>query len=162
MISSCRTAFPLSSNSKKPVEQNLNTIVNQCQIKMKELIMKKQDYIRKTNILVGKNNTLQEEIAKLENDIQKQRDEYEKANENLNQKYQEIEDNKKAYEEKIKEANEKEALFKEGIKSTKTLLYYRKEHFQSKVSEEQKLKRNVKKSLQEKKNRQDWRRLCIN
>lgn len=115
MISSCRTAFPLSSNSKKPVEQNLNTIVNQCQIKMKELIMKKQDYIRKTNILVGKNNTLQEEIAKLENDIQKQKDEYEKANENLNQKYQEIEDNKKAYEEKIKEANEKEALFKEGI-----------------------------------------------
>lgn len=46
--------------------------------------MQKQDYIRKTNILVGKNNTLQEEIAKIETDIKKQNDEYNKAIENYN------------------------------------------------------------------------------
>ena len=90
--------------------------------------MQKQDYIRKTNILVGKNNTLQEEIAKIETDIKKQTDDYNKAIENYNQKLNEIEDNKKAYEMKVQEANEKEALFKEGIK----VLY------QSKVGEEQK------------------------
>ena len=77
--------------------------------------MQKQDYIRKTNILVGKNNTLQEEIAKIETDIKKQNDEYNKAIENYNQKLNEIEDNKKAYQIKVQEANEKEALFKEGI-----------------------------------------------
>lgn len=115
MISSHRTAFPLDKNKKKPVEQNLNTILNQCQIKMKEMILKKQDFIRKTNILAGKNNTLQEEISKLEKDIQDQRDDYEKKNELLTKKYEEINQNQLAYQEKIKEANEKEALFKEGI-----------------------------------------------
>ena len=107
MISSHRTAFPLDKNKKKPVEQNLNTILNQCQIKMKEMILKKQDFIRKTNILAGKNNTLQEEISKLEKDIQDQRDDYEKKNELLTKKYEEINQNQLAYQEKIKEANEK-------------------------------------------------------
>ena len=37
-----RVAFPLKKNEKKPIESNLDKIINTTQIKMRELMSKKQ------------------------------------------------------------------------------------------------------------------------
>ena len=47
MYRSHREAFTQKKGTKKPVENNLDNIINQAQIKMKEMIKKSQKLIKK-------------------------------------------------------------------------------------------------------------------
>ena len=57
-----REAFAQKKGSKRPVETNLDSIINQAQIKMKEMIAEKQETDKKTNLLIGQENVLNENI----------------------------------------------------------------------------------------------------
>jgi hypothetical protein len=43
MYSSHREAFQQKANSKKPIESNLDSIINQAQLKMREMINENQN-----------------------------------------------------------------------------------------------------------------------
>ena len=94
MYRSHREAFTQKKGTKKPVESNLDNIINQAQIKMKEMIQEKQETDKKTNLLIGQENVLNEKLNETKEEIKKF----------------EIE-NKKV----IKEANIQEAKLKDDI-----------------------------------------------
>ena len=52
MYSSHREAFQQKSNAKKPIESNLDSIINQAQIKMKEMILEKQNFQKQKRLLI--------------------------------------------------------------------------------------------------------------
>ena len=64
-----REVFAPKKGSKRPVESNLDNIINQAQIKMKEMILEKQETDKKTNLLIGQENVLNENINYLKNEI---------------------------------------------------------------------------------------------
>ena len=64
-----REAFAPKKGSKRPVEANLDNIINQAQIKMKEMILEKQEIDKQTNTLIGQENVLNENINFLKNEI---------------------------------------------------------------------------------------------
>ena len=47
MYSAHREAFQQKANAKKPIESNLDSIINQAQIKMKEMILENKVIIKK-------------------------------------------------------------------------------------------------------------------
>ena len=115
MYNSHREAFQQKSNSKKPIESNLDSIINQAQTKMKEMILEKQNYQKKRNLLIGKERVLDENINSLKSEIN---DKNELINEK-NKEFFEIEENLRNLEhekkEEIKRANIKEAKLKDDI-----------------------------------------------
>ena len=62
MYNTHREAFQQKSNSKKPIESNLDAIINQAQLKMKEMITEKQNYHKERNLLIGQERVLDENI----------------------------------------------------------------------------------------------------
>ena len=115
MYRSHREAFAPKKGTKRPVESNLDNIINQAQIKMKEMILEKQETDRKTNLLIGQENVLNENINYLKNEINNKKQTIASMNEKLNETKEEIKklevENKKA----IKEANIQEAKLKDDI-----------------------------------------------
>ena len=110
-----REAFAQKKGSKRPVETNLDNIINQAQIKMKEMIAEKQETDKKTNVLIGQENVLNENINYLKNEINNKKQTMASLNEKVNETKEEI---KKLEEENklvIKKANIKEAKLKEDI-----------------------------------------------
>jgi chromosome segregation ATPase len=115
MYRSHREAFTQKKGTKKPVESNLDNIINQAQIKMKEMIQEKQETDKKTNLLIGQENVLNENINFLKNEINNKKQTISSLNEKLNETKEEIKkfeiENKKV----IKEANIQEAKLKDDI-----------------------------------------------
>ena len=115
MYSSHREAFQQKSNAKKPIESNLDSIINQAQIKMKEMILEKQNYQKKRHLLIGQERVMDENINSLKSEIN---DKNELINEK-NKEFLEIEENLRNLEhekkEEIKRANMKEAKLKDDI-----------------------------------------------
>ena len=115
MYKSHREAFGDKKGSKRPVESNLDNIINQAQIKMKEMILEKQETDKKTNLLIGQENVLNENINFLKNEINDKKQTIESMNQKLNETKEEIKNLEKENKKVIKEANVKEAKLKEDI-----------------------------------------------
>lgn len=115
MYSSHREAFQQKANSKKPIESNLDSIINQAQLKMKEMINENQNLHKQRNLLIGQEKVMDENINSLKNEIN---DKNEEINEKTKQ-LSEIEENIKNLEnekkEEIRKANVKEAKLKDDI-----------------------------------------------
>ena len=69
MSKNFRTAFPLKKGEKKPIQSNLDTIINTTQIKMRELMLKKQEKDKENNILIGQEKTINANIASIKKEI---------------------------------------------------------------------------------------------
>ena len=90
MYRSHREAFAPKKGTKRPVESNLDNIINQAQIKMKEMILEKQETDRKTNLLIGQENVLNDNINFLKNEINNKKQTIASMNEKLNETKEEI------------------------------------------------------------------------
>lgn len=71
----CRLAF--QQGKKSSLQQSIDDVLIQIQLKMKEMVSKKKDIISKRNLIIGQQNTLKNEIQRLkayietkDNDIQ--------------------------------------------------------------------------------------------
>ena len=64
-----REAFQSNKGTKKPLESNIDNVINQAQIKMKEMILQKQSIDDQTDELIGKENVLNEDINFIRNEI---------------------------------------------------------------------------------------------
>jgi len=115
MLRDHREAFVQKKGSKRPVEANLDNIINQAQIKMKEMILEKQDIDQKTNTLIGQENVLNENINFLKSEISNKKQTIASLNEKVKETNEGIKkleiENKKV----IKEANIQEAKLKDDI-----------------------------------------------
>lgn len=60
-----RMAFPPKSNSKSPVEANIDMIIKTSNLKMKEFMIKKQENEKQTNLIQGQNIQIENQIAHL-------------------------------------------------------------------------------------------------
>lgn len=117
MYRSHREAFTMKKGTKRPVESNLDNIINQAQIKMKEMIQEKQETDKKTNLLIGQENVLNENINFLKNEINNKKQTISSLNEKFNETQEEIKKFEKENKKVIKEANIKEAKLKDDINS---------------------------------------------
>ena len=115
MYRSHREAFAPKKGTKRPVESNLDNIINQAQIKMKEMILEKQETDRKTNLLIGQENVLNENINYLKNEINNKKQTIASMNEKLKETNEEIKTLEKENKKAIKEANIQEAKLKDDI-----------------------------------------------
>ena len=115
MSKNFRTAFPLKKGEKKPIQSNLDTIINTTQIKMRELMLKKQEKDKETNILIGQENTINANIASIQKEIENKQLTIDSLNEQNIQLESEILNLQNETKKLMKLANEKEAQFKEGI-----------------------------------------------
>lgn len=115
MYKSHREAFQAKKGTKRPVESNLDSIINQAQIKMKEMILEKQQTDKKTNLLIGQENVLNENINALKTEINSKKETISAMQNKINETKEEIKkleiENKKV----IKEANIQEAKLKDDI-----------------------------------------------
>ena len=110
-----REAFNLKKGSKRPMESNLDNIINQAQIKMKEMILEKQETDKKTNTLVGQENILIENINFIKGEINNKKETIASLNEKLKETNEEIKKLELENKKVIKEANIKEAKLKDDI-----------------------------------------------
>ena len=69
MSSKTRTAFPMKSGSKSAVEANLDKIINQSKLKVKEFMLKKKEIDKNITLLIGQENTLNNDINHLQSQI---------------------------------------------------------------------------------------------
>ena len=115
MYKNHREAFQLKKGSKHPIESNLDNIINQASIKMKEMILEKQETDKKTNILIGKENVLNENIRYLENKIKDKKQIISSLNIQLKETENEVNQLKEEKIQAIKEANIQEAKLKDNI-----------------------------------------------
>ena len=82
---------------------------------MKEMILEKQNYIRDTNLLIGQEKVLNENINFLKSDINEKNDEINKKTEELAEIEASITNLKNEQKLEIKRANIKEAKLKDDI-----------------------------------------------
>lgn len=115
MYRSHREAFQPKKGTKRPVESNLDSIINQAQIKMKEMILEKQETDKKTNLLIGQENVLNENIKALKSEINDKKQTISSMNEKLNEINEEIKKLESENKKVIKEANVQEAKLKDDI-----------------------------------------------
>ena len=115
MYKSNREVFQLKKGSKRPIESNLDNIINQAQLKMKEMITQKQERDEKTNTLISQENVLNENISELKNEINNKKQSIASMNELVNEQKEKIKNLEKENKKVIKEANVKEAKLKDDI-----------------------------------------------
>ena len=115
MYSSHREAFQQKANAKKPIESNLDSIINQTQIKMKEMILEKQSYHKKTNLLKGQERVLDENINSIKIDINAKNEEINEKTKQLLELEAELKQLDEEKKEEIRKANIKEAKLKDDI-----------------------------------------------
>ena len=110
-----REAFQSNKGTKKPLESNIDNVINQAQIKMKEMILQKQSIDDQTDELIGKENVLNEDINFIRNEINNKKE----TLDSLTAKFEETNANIKNLESEnkkvLKEANIQEAKYKEDI-----------------------------------------------
>ena len=115
MYKNHREAFVPKKGDKRPLETNLDNIINQAQIKMKEMISEKMETDKKINLLINQENVLNENISFLKNEINNKKQTMTQMNEKLmeiNSKISQLEkDNTKV----IKESNAQEAKLKDDM-----------------------------------------------
>lgn len=108
-----RTAFP--ENKKKPsVQKNIDQVLNQCQVKMKEMITQKQEITSKTRILINQQTTLKDEITHIKKKNEEKDNQIQKNEEEIKHLKGEIKDLKQKFEDKIQEIKSKEEQFRDG------------------------------------------------
>ena len=83
MYRSHREAFQAKKGTKRPVESNLDSIINQAQIKMKEMITEKMEIDKKTNLLIGQENVLNDNINFLKSEIKSKKETMASMNQKL-------------------------------------------------------------------------------
>jgi chromosome segregation ATPase len=110
-----REAFQPKKGSKRAVETNLDNIINQAQIKMKEMIAEKMETDKKTNILIGQENVLNENISFLKNEINNKKQAISSMGKKVAEINEEIKNLEKENKRVIKEANVQEAKLKDDI-----------------------------------------------
>ena len=110
-----RVAFPLKKNEKKPIESNLDKIINTTQIKMRELMSKKQEADKKTNLLLGQEKTIDVNILAIQKEIENKQQSIGLLNDQFNKLESEITLLQNEIQELIKLSNQKEYKFKEDI-----------------------------------------------
>ena len=110
-----REAFQPKKGSKRAVETNLDNIINQAQIKMKEMIAEKMETDKKTNILIGQENVLNENISFLKNEINNKKQAISSMGKKVAEINEEIKNLEKENKKVIKEANVQEAKLKDDI-----------------------------------------------
>ena len=110
-----RVAYPLKKNEKKPIESNLDKIINTTQIKMRELMSKKQEADKKTNLLLGQEKTIDVNILAIQKEIENKQQSIGLLNDQFNQLESEITLLQNEIQELIKLSNQKEYKFKEDI-----------------------------------------------
>ena len=115
MNNNFRIAFPLKKNEKKPIQTNLDNIINKTQIKMREFMLKKQEADKKTNLLLGQEKTLDLNILAIQKEIENKQQSIGLLNDQFNQLKSQITLLQNKIQELIKVSNQKEAKFKEGI-----------------------------------------------
>ena len=146
MSKNFRTAFPLKQGAKKPIQSNLDIIINTTQIKMRELMLKKQEKDKQTSILLGQENTLNSNITALQKEIDNKKLSIDSLNEQNIQLNQDILYLQNEIKNLIKIANQKEEKFKEGINLINSQLEIIKN---GTLSEEAQKKFEIKQNLEE-------------
>ena len=146
MSKNFRTAFPLKQGAKKPIQSNLDIIINTTQIKMRELMLKKQEKDKQTSILLGQENTLNSNITAIQKEIDNKKLSIDSLNEQNIQLNQDILYLQNEIKNLIKIANQKEEKFKEGINLINSQLEIIKN---GTLSEEAQKKFEIKKNLEE-------------
>lgn len=146
MISSHRYAFHSTKASDKPIKSNIDKIINEAQLKMKDLIATKQEIEEKTELLIGQDKTLIESIKSCKEMIEQKKH----IVETFENEYQEKDKEINALEEEKKKAiklfNEKEAAFKEIINKINSDLSLIKN---GTIAEEGQKKAEIKKTCEE-------------
>ena len=117
MYKNHREAFQLKKGSKHPIESNLDNLINQASIKMKSMILEKQETDKKTNILINQENVLDDNIKYLQNQIKEKKQVISSLNSKYKDSEKEINQLKQEKEKVIKEANIQEAKLKDNINS---------------------------------------------
>ena len=146
MSKNFRTAFPLKQGAKKPIQSNLDNIINTTQIKMRELMLKKQEKDKQTSILLGQENTLNSNITAIQKEIDNKKLSIDSLNEQNIQLNQDILYLQNEIKNLIKIANQKEEKFKEGINLINSQLEIIKN---GTLSEEAQKKFEIKQNLEE-------------
>ena len=146
MSKNFRTAFPLKQGAKKPIQSNLDIIINTTQIKMRELMLKKQEKDKQTSILLGQENTLNSNITAIQKEIDNKKLSIDSLNEQNIQLNQDILYLQNEIKNLIKIANQKEEKFKEGINLINSQLEIIKN---GTLSEEAQKKFEIKQNLEE-------------
>ena len=111
-----RVAFPLKKNEKKPIESNLDKIINTTQIKMRELMSKKQEADKKTNLLLGQEKTIDVNILAIQKEIENKQQSIGLLNDQFNQLESEITLLQNKIQELIKVSNKKSSRIKRRIR----------------------------------------------
>ena len=114
MSSKTRTAFPMKSGSKSAVEANLDKIINQSKLKVKEFMLKKQEIDKNITLLIGQENTLNNDINHLQAQINEKKSSIEAKKKEFDDIQNEIHTLQEEKKNMIKLQNEQEAKFKEG------------------------------------------------
>lgn len=114
MSSKTRTAFPMKSGSKSAVEANLDKIINQSKLKVKEFMLKKQEIDKNITLLIGQENTLNNDINHLQAQINEKKSSIEAKKKEFDEIQNEIHNLQEEKKNMIKLQNEQEAKFKEG------------------------------------------------
>lgn len=116
MLGAHRTAFQ-PKLKKTPIEDSLDKIIINSQIKMKEFVLKKTEIEEDTNLLIGKNGVLDESIDFLLNEIKQKNT----TLDTLSEKFKQTEGEMALIDDKIKktlkQGMEKEAIYKREINS---------------------------------------------
>jgi len=117
MYKNYREAFQLKKGAKNPIESNLDNVINLTSIKMKEMILEKQETDKQTNILIGQENVLNENINYIKNQIKDKNQIISTLNTKLQETENEIKQLKEENINTIKMVNIQEAKLKDNINS---------------------------------------------
>ena len=114
MSSKTRTAFPMKSGSKSAVETNLDKIINQSKLKVKEFMLKKQEIDKNITLLIGQEQTLTNDINHIQSQINEKKSSIEAKKKEFDEIQVDIHNLQEEKKNLIKLQNEQEAKFKEG------------------------------------------------
>jgi chromosome segregation ATPase len=104
----------MKSGSKSAVEANLDKIINQSKLKVKEFMLKKQEIDKNITLLIGQENTLNNDINHLQAQINEKKSSIEAKKKEFDDIQVEIHNLQEEKKNMIKLQNEQEAKFKEG------------------------------------------------
>jgi type VI protein secretion system component VasK len=114
MINNYRTSFNNRHHSEA-LEYNLDHVVNQTQLKMKELINKKQEKIRENGQLKAQRGVLESDIAFYEREIKDKDEQLGKLSEEYYINQKEIEELEKEYSSALNDLNQQNENYKHTI-----------------------------------------------
>lgn len=109
-----RQAFPRTSK-KSACQQNIDDVLNTCQVKMKELITKKQEIIAKTNLLIGQQRSLRKEIDYIKKYNEEKEVQIQEKEENLTKLRTEVKEQEDIFQKHLENSKQINLRFKEGI-----------------------------------------------